>query len=133
MVHPEEEELDDELEDPEPYLLDDLSFLFRYLHIPLTTKNITMSDKKKIMRSLVSPLGILKQVFARGYAAWKKGHVPGTTPQQWAHARVSSFITGGKTTKMSDKKLYQQALKNRKKEKKQLTRDIYIIDGRNYI
>jgi len=83
MVHPEEEELDDELEDPEPYLLDDLSFLFRYLHIPLTTKNITMSDKKKIMRSLVSPLGILKQVFARGYAAWKKGHVPGTTPQQW--------------------------------------------------
>ena len=76
-----------------------------------------MSDKKKIMRSLVSPLGILKQVFARGYAAWKKGHVPGTTPQQWAHARVSSFITGGKTTKMSDKKLYQQALKNRKKKK----------------
>lgn len=63
------------------------------------------------------PLGILKQVFARGYAAWKTGHVPGTTPQQWAHARVSSFITGGKTTKMSDKKLYQQALKNRKKKK----------------
>lgn len=63
------------------------------------------------------PLGILKQVFARGYAAWKVGHIPGTTPQQWAHARVNSFLTGGKTTKMGDKKLYQQARKNRKKKK----------------
>jgi hypothetical protein len=57
------------------------------------------------------PLGILKQVFKRGKAAWKTGHIPGTTPDQWAHARVSSFITGGKTTKMQDKALYQQAKK----------------------
>ena len=57
------------------------------------------------------PLGILKQVFKRGKSAWKLGHVPGTTPDQWAHARVSSFITGGKTTKMQDKALYQQAKK----------------------
>ena len=63
------------------------------------------------------PLGILKQVFKRGKASWKLGHVPGVGPDQWAHARVSSFITGGKTTKMSDKKLYQQARKNRKKKK----------------
>ena len=59
------------------------------------------------------PLGILKQVFKRGKAAWKTGHIPGTTPDQWAHARVSSFITGGKTTKMQDKALYQQAKKAR--------------------
>ena len=57
------------------------------------------------------PLGILKEVFKRGKAAWKTGHVPGTTPDQWAHARVNSFITGGKTTKMQDKALYQQAKK----------------------
>jgi hypothetical protein len=57
------------------------------------------------------PLGILKQVFKRGKSAWKLGHVPGTTPDQWAHARVSSFITGGKTTKVQDKALYQQAKK----------------------
>lgn len=62
------------------------------------------------------PQGILTQVWKRGYAAWKTGHVPGTTPQQWAMARVNSFVTGGKTTKMSDKKLYQQAKKNRKKK-----------------
>lgn len=57
------------------------------------------------------PLGILKEVFKRGKAAWKTGHIPGTTPDQWAHARVNSFITGGKTTKMQDKALYQQAKK----------------------
>jgi hypothetical protein len=64
------------------------------------------------------PLGILKQVWKRGYAAWKKGHVPGTTPQQWAMARVNSFVTGGKTTKMGDKALYQRAKANKKKKKK---------------
>jgi len=63
------------------------------------------------------PLGILKQVWRKGYAAWKTGHIPGTTPQQWAMARVNSFVTGGKTTKMHDKKLYQRAKKNRKKKK----------------
>ena len=57
------------------------------------------------------PLGILKQVFKRGKASWKLGHVPGTTPDQWAHARVSSFITGGKTTEMQDAALYKQAKK----------------------
>jgi len=39
------------------------------------------------------PLGILKTVYNRGMAAWKTGHRPGTTPQQWGHARVNSFIT----------------------------------------
>jgi hypothetical protein len=60
------------------------------------------------------PLGILTEVWKRGYSAWKNGHIPGTNPQQWAMARVNSFVTGGKTTKKSDKKLYQKAKKNRK-------------------
>jgi hypothetical protein len=63
------------------------------------------------------PQGILTQVWKRGYAAWKKGHIPGTTPQQWAMARVNSFVTGGKTTKMGDKALYKQAKANRKDKK----------------
>ena len=41
---------------------------------------------------------ILKKVYDRGMAAWKTGHRPGTTPQQWAFARVNSFITKGKGT-----------------------------------
>ena len=48
--------------------------------------------KKKADKSGM-PLGILKQVFKRGVAAWRTGHRPGTTPQQWAMARVNSFVT----------------------------------------
>jgi len=39
------------------------------------------------------PIGILRKVYNRGMAAWKTGHRPGTTPQQWAMARVNSFVT----------------------------------------
>ena len=39
------------------------------------------------------PYSVLKKVYDRGMAAWKTGHRPGTTPQQWAFARVNSFIT----------------------------------------
>ena len=53
--------------------------------------------KKKAEKSGVS-LGTLKKVYNRGMAAWKTGHRPGTTPQQWAHARVNSYITKGKGT-----------------------------------
>ena len=44
------------------------------------------------------PLGILKQVYNRGLAAYKTGHRPGATAPQWAFARVNSFITKGKGT-----------------------------------
>jgi hypothetical protein len=39
------------------------------------------------------PIGILRKVYNRGMAAWKTGHRPGTTPQQWGMARVNSFVT----------------------------------------
>ena len=39
------------------------------------------------------PYGILKKVYDRGMAAYKTGHRPGTTSQQWAFARVNSFVT----------------------------------------
>ena len=53
---------------------------------------INKSEKSGISYS------ILKKVYDRGMAAWKTGHRPGTTPQQWAFARVNSFITKGKGT-----------------------------------
>ena len=53
--------------------------------------------------------GILKQVYDRGMAAWKGGHRPGTTPQQWAFARVNSFITKGKTYHTADADLAKKA------------------------
>ena len=44
------------------------------------------------------PYGILKKVYDRGMAAYKTGHRPGTTAQQWAFARVNSFVTKSKGT-----------------------------------
>jgi hypothetical protein len=53
--------------------------------------------QKKAEKSGIS-YSILKQVYNRGMAAWQGGHRPGTTPQQWAFARVNSFITKGQGT-----------------------------------
>ena len=51
-----------------------------------------VSLKKKAEKSGISA-SILKQVYNRGVAAWRTGHRPGTTPSQWGHARVNSFIS----------------------------------------
>jgi hypothetical protein len=64
--------------------------------------------KNKVEKSGVS-YSILKKVYDRGIAAWRGGHRPGTTPQQWALARVNSFLTGGTTQKTTDKDLWAKA------------------------
>ena len=63
-------------------------------------KSVEANEEKKKKKGLAAkaeksgmPLGILRQVYNRGMAAWKTGHRPGTTPQQWAMARVNSFVT----------------------------------------
>ena len=55
------------------------------------------------------PLSTLKTVYRRGVAAWNSGHRPGTTAQQWGHARVNSYIRKGKGTYYgADKDLREQ-------------------------
>ena len=54
-----------------------------------TLEEDSFEDKSK--KSGIS-VGTLKKVYNRGVAAWKTGHRPGTTPQQWGHARVNAFI-----------------------------------------
>ena len=58
----------------------------------------------KAKRSGIS-VGTLRKVYNRGVAAWNSGHRPGTTPQQWGHARVNSYINKGKTYHTADKDL----------------------------
>ena len=48
------------------------------------------------------PLKILKTVYNRGMAAWRTGHRPGATQQQWSYPRVSSFLLCGKTHYTAD-------------------------------
>jgi hypothetical protein len=82
----------------------------------LTEKQIE-GLKKKSEKSGI-PYGILKQVYNRGMAAWKSGHRPGTTPQQWAFARVNSFITKGSGTwGGADKDLAAKARGSKKTKK----------------
>lgn len=57
--------------------------------------------KKKAEKSGYS-YGTLKKVYDRGVAAWRTGHRPGTTPQQWGYARVNAFIAKQKSGKKLD-------------------------------
>ena len=55
------------------------------------------------------PYSILKKVYDRGLAAYKTGHRPGATAQQWAFARVNSFTTKSSGTwGKADKDLAKQ-------------------------
>ena len=70
------------------------------------------------------PYGILKKVYDRGMAAWRTGHRPGTTPQQWAFARVNSFVTKSSGTwGGADKDLAKQ-VRGEEVEKRKTAKDM---------
>ena len=76
------------------YMLDDvLNEMFEEVLVEKSLEGL----KKKAEKSGIS-YGILKKVYDRGMAAWRTGHRPGANQQQWAYARVNSFITKGKGT-----------------------------------
>ena len=60
----------------------------------------------QIAKATGVPLATLRTVYNRGLAAWRTGHRPGATPQQWAYARVHSYVTKGKTWYTADKNLH---------------------------
>ena len=63
------------------------------------------------------PYSILKKVYDRGMAAWKGGHRPGATQQQWAFARVNSFVTKSSGTwGKADKDLAAKVRASKKEE-----------------
>lgn len=55
------------------------------------------------------PLAQIKESFNRGMAAWRTGHRPGATEQQWGYARVHSFLLCGKTHYTTDSDLVAAA------------------------
>jgi hypothetical protein len=55
------------------------------------------------------PLRYIRQVYNRGLAAWRTGHRPGATQQQWGYARVHSFLTKGKTYHTTDSDIAKKA------------------------
>lgn len=56
----------------------------------------------EIAKATGIPLKTIKTIYNRGLAAWRTGHRPGATPQQWGYARVYSFAMKGKTYHTAD-------------------------------
>ena len=75
-----------------------------YLNKDIVIKNI--QDIEKALKNKVEETGvdldILRVVMRRGMAAWKAGHRPGATQEQWGYARIASFVTKGPTYKSTD-------------------------------
>lgn len=55
------------------------------------------------------PLAALHKSYNRGMAAWRTGHRPGATQQQWGHARVDSLLVCGKTARTADADIVRDA------------------------
>ena len=70
-------------------------------------EDVKTGIQKKAEKTGIS-YAILKKVFDRGVAAWRTGHRPGTTPEQWGYARINSFATGGKTRTTADADLWKK-------------------------
>ena len=55
------------------------------------------------------PLKYIQESFNRGMAAWRTGHRPGATQQQWGYARTHSLLLCGKTYYTADSDLAREA------------------------
>ena len=68
------------------------------------------------------PLGYLKECYNRGMGAWRTGHRPGATEQQWGYARVYSMLLCGKTYHTTDSDIVKKSMKQSKSARKWFTR-----------
>ena len=68
------------------------------------------------------PLSYLRAVYNRGLAAWRTGHRPGATQQQWGYARVHSLLTCGKTYHTTDSNIVRNTKKKSQTARKWWTR-----------
>ena len=76
------------------------------------------SSLEEKSKSTGVPLKYIKDCYNRGLAAWRTGHRPGATEQQWGYARVHSFLLCGKTYKTTDSDLVRKASNRSKKAAK---------------
>jgi len=78
------------------------------------------NSKKDISKLTGVSMKILDDVYYRGMGAFKTNpssvRKSVTSPQQWAMARVYSFVVGGKTQKTADADLWKKHLKAKKKK-----------------
>jgi hypothetical protein len=81
----------------------------------MTAPNIKKTLQNKAAKSGIS-YSVLHKVYLKGKGAWSSGHYPGVTSEQWAIARVNSFIVGGKARKVDSHLLKKKAKPTKKKK-----------------
>ena len=64
------------------------------------------------------PVRFLKESYLRAFSAWRTGHRPGATQQEWGYARVHSFLLKGKTYRTADADIARRAIKESASAKK---------------
>jgi len=89
----------------------------------LITEDIDKALANKAKASGISK-SILKRVYSKGAAAWKSGHRPGVSQQQWAMGRVNSFITGSGGARKADADLWAKAKKSKKRKNENLEEEL---------
>ena len=78
-----------------------------------TKKTLAEKAKKARAKGKKVTAGQLARVYNKGLAAYRTGHSPGATPNQWAMARVNSVLTGGKAEKV-DAHIFGKGKKKKK-------------------
>ena len=64
------------------------------------------------------PVRFLKESYLRAFSAWRTGHRPGATQQEWGYARVHSLLLKGKTYRTADADIARRAIKESASAKK---------------
>ena len=86
--------------------------------VPMRTSNYTMEWRKRFpdahsledkAKATGVPLRYIKECYNRGMAAWRTGHRPGATEQQWGYSRTHSLLLKGKTYYTTDSDLVRKA------------------------
>jgi hypothetical protein len=78
-----------------------------------TKKTLAEKAKKARTKGKKVTAGQLARVYNKGLAAYRTGHRPGASPNQWAMARVNSVLTGGKAAKV-DAHIFGKGKKKKK-------------------
>ena len=68
------------------------------------------------------PVKYLDKVARKAAAAWRSGHRPGMSQQEWQYPRISSYLLCGKAHYTADAKLVREAKKESASARKWFTR-----------
>lgn len=69
------------------------------------------------------PRTLVQASYDRGMAAWRTGHRPGATQEQWGYARIYSLGLCGKTARTADADLRRKAVSRSRKARRWFSKE----------